>query len=58
VCLAAFDPSVGNLFASNAFNMAALFFADLAYGRGPIFNVITGSHAMTVYAPEWFKGER
>ena len=47
VYLAAFDPSVGNLFARNAFNMAAFFFADLAYGRGPICNVL-GSHAMTV----------
>jgi cation:H+ antiporter len=49
VRLGAFDLAVGNLFGSNAFNMAAFFFVDIAYQGGPIFNVITDAHAMTAF---------
>jgi cation:H+ antiporter len=35
VRLGAFDLAVGNLFGSNAFNMAAFFFVDLAFLAGP-----------------------
>ena len=47
VRLGAFDLAVGNLFGSNAFNMAAFFFVDTAYGHGPLFNVVSDTHAMT-----------
>ncbi len=47
VRLGAFDLAVGNLFGSNAFNMAAFFFADLAYGGGPLLSAIESTHALT-----------
>ncbi|MBI4002788.1 MAG: sodium:calcium antiporter [Nitrospira defluvii] len=47
VRLGAFDLAVGNLFGSNAFNMAAFFFADLAYGGGPLLSAIEPAHALT-----------
>lgn len=47
VRLGAFDLAVGNLFGSNAFNMAAFFFADLAYGGGPLLSAIGSDHALT-----------
>lgn len=47
VRLGAFDLAVGNLFGSNAFNMAAFFFADLAYGPGPLLGSVGSSHAVT-----------
>lgn len=47
VRLGAFDLAVGNLFGSNAFNMAAFFFVDLAYRPGPLFNAVSDAHAMT-----------
>lgn len=43
----AFDLAVGNLFGSNAFNMAALFITDVAYRQGPLLNSISPAHAMT-----------
>ena len=46
VRLGAFDLAVGNLFGSNAFNMAAFFFVDVAYQGGPLFNAVTDTHAM------------
>lgn len=46
VRLGAFDLAVGNLFGSNAFNMAAFFFVDLAYRGGPLFNSVSDAHAM------------
>jgi cation:H+ antiporter len=46
VRLGAFDLAVGNLFGSNAFNMAAFFFVDIAYRSGPLFNAISDAHAM------------
>ncbi len=46
VRLGAFDLAVGNLFGSNAFNMAAFFFVDVAYRGGPIFNAVSDAHAM------------
>ncbi len=36
VRIAAYDLAVGNLFGSNAFNMVALFAADVAYPAGPM----------------------
>lgn len=47
VRLGAFDLAVGNLFGSNAFNMAAFAFADLAYREGPILSIISSTHALT-----------
>lgn len=47
VRLGAFDLAVGNLFGSNAFNMAAFLFADLAYRGGPLFGAIAATHALT-----------
>jgi cation:H+ antiporter len=47
VRLGAFDLAVGNLFGSNAFNMAAFFFVDAAYRSGPLFNAVSDTHAMT-----------
>lgn len=47
VRLGAFDLAVGNLFGSNAFNMAAFVFVDLAYRQGPLFGDLDGAHALT-----------
>ncbi|MDH5194984.1 MAG: hypothetical protein OEW32_14960 [Nitrospira sp.] len=47
VRLGAFDLAVGNLFGSNAFNMAAFFFVDLAYQGGPLLSEVSDAHAMT-----------
>lgn len=47
VRLGAFDLAVGNLFGSNAFNMAALFIVDIAYRQGPLLSAVNHSHAMT-----------
>lgn len=47
VRLGAFDLAVGNLFGSNAFNMSAFFFADLAYGSGPLLGAVSPIHAVT-----------
>lgn len=47
VRLGAFDLAVGNLFGSNAFNMAAFFFADLAYRTGPLLNEVSEAHVKT-----------
>ena len=47
VRLGAFDLAIGNLFGSNAFNMAAFFFVDTAYQGGPLLNTVSDSHAMT-----------
>lgn len=47
VRLGAFDLAVGNLFGSNAFNMAAFFFADLAYRGGGLLNTVSSTHALT-----------
>lgn len=47
VRLGAFDLAVGNLFGSNAFNMAAFAFADIAYREGALLNAVSSAHAMT-----------
>jgi cation:H+ antiporter len=47
VRLGAFDLAVGNLFGSNAFNMAAFFFVDLAFLQGSVFEAVSDVHAMT-----------
>lgn len=47
VRIGAFDLAVGNLFGSNAFNMAAFFFVDVAYRGGPLFNAVSATHALT-----------
>jgi cation:H+ antiporter len=47
VRLGAFDLAVGNLFGSNAFNMAAFVFADLAYRDGSLLSSISSAHALT-----------
>jgi len=47
VRLGAFDLAVGNLFGSNAFNMAALFLADVAYRGGALLSAVSSTHALT-----------
>ena len=47
VRLGAFDLAVGNLFGSNAFNMAAFLFADLAYRDGGLLDSVSSAHALT-----------
>ena len=47
VRLGAFDLAVGNLFGSNAFNMAAFLFADLAYRDGSLLDRVSSAHALT-----------
>jgi len=47
VRLGAFDLAVGNLFGSNAFNMAAFMFADLAYRGGGLLSSVSSTHALT-----------
>jgi cation:H+ antiporter len=47
VRLGAFDLAVGNLFGSNAFNMAAFLFADLAYREGAVLSAVSPAHALT-----------
>lgn len=47
VRLGAFDLAVGNLFGSNAFNMAALFVTDVAYREGPLLSAVNHSHVLT-----------
>jgi cation:H+ antiporter len=47
VRMGAFDLAVGNLFGSNAFNMAIFFALDLAYRKGPIFAAVSPVHAVT-----------
>jgi cation:H+ antiporter len=47
VRLGAFDLAVGNLFGSNAFNMAILFIADMAYWKGPLLAAVEPAHAVT-----------
>ena len=47
VRLGAFDLAVGNLFGSNAFNMAAFFFADVAYRDGALLGAVSETQALT-----------
>ena len=47
VRLGAYDLAVGNLFGSNAFNMAALFIVDAAYRQGPLLSVVSSTHVLT-----------
>ncbi len=49
VRLGAFDLAVGNLFGSNAFNMAVLFLADVAYRDGPLLSAVDSTHAVTAF---------
>lgn len=49
VRLGAFDLGVGNLFGSNAFNMAILLIADIAYVKGPLLAAVDTSHAVTAF---------
>ncbi|HKY72004.1 MAG TPA: hypothetical protein VJL88_08810 [Nitrospira sp.] len=49
VRLGAFDLAVGNLFGSNAFNMAILFIADMAYWNGPLLAAVDPTHAVTAF---------
>lgn len=41
------DLAAGDLFGSNAFNMAVFFFVDVAYRSGPLFNSVSDAHAIT-----------
>lgn len=49
VRLGAFDLAVGNLYGSNAFNMAAFFFADVAYQDGSLLAAAEPAHALTAF---------
>ena len=49
VRLGAYDLAVGNLFGSNAFNMAVLLPADLAYGKGLLLAAVEPTHAVTAF---------
>ena len=46
VRMGSFDLAVGNLFGSNAFNMAALFVVDLAYRPGPLLAAVSSAQAV------------
>ncbi len=49
VRIGAFDLAVGNLFGRNAFNMAILLLADLAYWKGPLLAAVEPTHAATAF---------
>jgi cation:H+ antiporter len=49
VRMGAFDLGIGNLFGSNAFNMAILLIADIAYVKGPLLAAVDTSHAATAF---------
>ena len=49
VRIGAFDLAVGNLFGSNAFNMAALFVADVTYSKSPLLAGVKSTHAVTAF---------
>ena len=49
VRLGVYDMAVGNLFGSNAFNMAVLLPADLAYRKGPLLAAVEPIHAVTAF---------
>ena len=46
VRIGAHDLAVGNLFGSNAFNMVALLFTDVAYTKGPLLAAVDPSQAV------------
>jgi cation:H+ antiporter len=46
VRLGAYDLAVGGLFGSNAFNMCAFLFVDIAYTKGPIFDDLSPSQGV------------
>jgi cation:H+ antiporter len=47
VRLRAYDLAVGNLFGSNAFNMAVFPLLDAVSPTGPVFGAITATHAIS-----------
>ncbi len=47
--MGAFDLAVGTLFGNNAFNMAILLLADMAYGKGPLLAEVEPTHAVTAF---------
>lgn len=47
VRMRAYDLAVGNLFGSNAFNMAVWIVLDVAHGPGPFFAAISPVHALS-----------
>ncbi len=47
--MGAFDLAVGNLFGSNALNMALFVALDLANGGTPVFSVLDPAHAITAF---------
>jgi cation:H+ antiporter len=47
VRLGAYDLAVGNLFGSNAFNMAAFFILDLAHPGGALLGSVAPAHALS-----------
>ncbi|MCZ7530512.1 MAG: hypothetical protein M5U31_09305 [Acidimicrobiia bacterium] len=44
--IGAYDLAVGNLFGSNAANMAMLLFVDLAYGSGSVLEAVSPAQAV------------
>jgi cation:H+ antiporter len=49
VSVKAYDLAVGNLFGSNAFNMALFIILDVAHEGGPIFGAISEVHAISAF---------
>jgi cation:H+ antiporter len=47
VRMGAFDLAVGNLFGSNAFNMAVFFAMDVAHPSGSVFGALNPGHALS-----------
>jgi cation:H+ antiporter len=47
VRMRAYDLAVGNLFGSNAFNMAVFPLLDVVSSTGPVFSLITATHAIS-----------
>jgi cation:H+ antiporter len=45
--LGAADMAVGNIFGSNAFNVAVLFICDIAYRKGPLLAAVNPVHVVT-----------
>lgn len=50
VRLGAYDLAVGNLFGSNALNMALFVPLDLAHGQGPLLSMVDPAHAISALA--------
>ena len=48
--LGAVDMAIGNLFGSNLFNIAILAIDDILYVRGPLFDSVSATHAISAFS--------